>query len=66
MDDPSPRPVARGLSVVGDRWTLLVLRDCFLGVRWFEDFQGRLGMPRLVLGESGIRSIQPVNPRIQA
>ena len=31
--------VARALSVVGDRWTLLVLRDAFLGVRRFEDFQ---------------------------
>jgi DNA-binding HxlR family transcriptional regulator len=38
--------VARALSVVGDRWTLLILRDAFLRVRRFEDFQGRLGMTR--------------------
>src|SRR5262245_21546765 len=31
--------VARSLSVVGDRWTLLVLRDAFLGVRRFAHFQ---------------------------
>ena len=38
--------VARSLAVVGDRWTLLVLRDAFLGVRRFEDFNvtsGRRG-----------------------
>jgi DNA-binding HxlR family transcriptional regulator len=44
-------PVARGLSVVGDRWTMLVLRDCFRGVRRFEDFQRRLGITRHVLTE---------------
>ena len=38
--------VARALSVVGDRWTLLILRDCFLGVRRFEDFRARLGATR--------------------
>jgi DNA-binding HxlR family transcriptional regulator len=38
--------VARALSVVGDRWTLLVLRDAFLGVRRFEDFQADLGLTR--------------------
>ncbi|HAE25898.1 MAG TPA: transcriptional regulator, partial [Hyphomonas adhaerens] len=31
-------PVARTLSVVGDRWTLLILRDCFLGLSRFEQF----------------------------
>ncbi len=38
--------VARTLSVVGDRWTLLVLRDCFLGTRRFEEFQKSIGMSR--------------------
>lgn len=42
-------PVARGLSVIGDRWTMLVLRDCFLGVRRFEQMQERLGITRHVL-----------------
>ena len=44
-------PVARGLSVVGDRWTMLVLRDCFRGVRRFEGFQRRLGITRHVLAD---------------
>ena len=38
--------VARTLSVVGDRWTLLIVRDAFLGTRRFEDFQARLGSTR--------------------
>lgn len=41
-----PCSIARSLSVVGDRWTLLVLRECFLGVRRFEEFQEHLGMAR--------------------
>jgi DNA-binding HxlR family transcriptional regulator len=44
-------PVARGLSVVGDRWTMLVLRDCFLGIRRFEQLQERLGITRHVLAD---------------
>jgi DNA-binding HxlR family transcriptional regulator len=32
--------------VVGDRWTLLILRDAFLGTRRFDLFQARLGMTR--------------------
>jgi DNA-binding HxlR family transcriptional regulator len=38
--------IARTLAVVGDRWTLLVLRDAFLGTRRFEQFQASLGVSR--------------------
>ena len=41
--------IARTVSVIGDRWTLLNLRDCFLRVRRFEDFQERLGITRPIL-----------------
>ena len=41
--------VARTLDVVGDRWTLLVLRDALNGVRRFEELQHRLGAARTVL-----------------
>lgn len=41
--------MARTVSVIGDRWTLLILRDCFLRVRRFEDFQQRLGITRPLL-----------------
>ncbi|MDP3853564.1 helix-turn-helix domain-containing protein, partial [Phenylobacterium sp.] len=44
-----PCSVARTLSVIGDRWTLLVLRECFLRVRRFDDFQERLGIGRPIL-----------------
>jgi DNA-binding HxlR family transcriptional regulator len=43
--------VARALEAVGDRWTMLVLRDAFLGVRRFEDFQRDLGVARNVLAD---------------
>lgn len=43
--------VARTLSVIGDRWTLLILRDCFLRVRRFDDFQERLGIGRPILSD---------------
>jgi DNA-binding HxlR family transcriptional regulator len=41
--------VARALEVVGERWTILILRDAFLGVRRFDDFQRELGIARNVL-----------------
>jgi len=41
--------VAATLSVVGDPWTLLILRDAFAGVRRFDDWQQRLGVARNVL-----------------
>ncbi len=43
--------VARTLAVIGDRWTLLILRDCFLKVRRFDDFQSRLGIGRPILAD---------------
>jgi DNA-binding HxlR family transcriptional regulator len=41
--------LARALEVVGERWTLLVMRDALLGLRRFEEFTGSLGMARNVL-----------------
>jgi DNA-binding HxlR family transcriptional regulator len=43
--------MARTVAVIGDRWTLLILRDCFLRVRRFEDFQARLGLSRAILAD---------------
>jgi DNA-binding HxlR family transcriptional regulator len=43
--------LARTLSLIGDRWTLLILRDCFLRVRRFDDFQARLGIGRPILAD---------------
>lgn len=46
-----PCSLSRSLSVVGDRWTLVILRDCFLGVRRFDEFERRLGITRHVLAD---------------
>jgi DNA-binding HxlR family transcriptional regulator len=44
-------PVARALSVIGDRWTLLIVRDCFLGKSRFDEFQKSLGITRHLLSD---------------
>src|ERR1035438_10649198 len=41
--------VAQTLEVVGDWWTMLVVRDCFLGITRFEAFAERLGIARNIL-----------------
>ena len=41
--------VARCLDVVGEWWSLLIIRDAFLGVTRFDDFQARLGLSRNIL-----------------
>lgn len=42
-------PVARSLDLVGDRWSMLIVRDAFDGVRRFSDFQRGLGVARNIL-----------------
>src|SRR5256885_10938237 len=53
--------LARSFELIGDRWTLLILRSALYGVRRFDDFQADLDLPRSVLSnrlaalvESGI------------
>ena len=41
--------IAGTLELIGERWTLLIVRDAFLGVRRFDDFQRSLGIARNVL-----------------
>lgn len=41
--------VAQCLEVIGEWWTMLIVRDAFLGVRRFDDFSARLGISRNVL-----------------
>lgn len=43
--------LARALDVIGDRWTLLILRDAFLGVRRFEQWQQHLRIARQILAD---------------
>lgn len=44
-----PCPIARAVDVLGDGWTLLILRDAHLGRRRFDDFQRSLGIGRNIL-----------------
>jgi DNA-binding HxlR family transcriptional regulator len=43
--------IARTLSVLGERWTLLVLRQSFIGIKRFEELQRSLGIARNVLAD---------------
>lgn len=43
--------LARALEIIGERWTLLIVRDAFYGVRRFSDFAEHLDIPRAVLAE---------------
>jgi DNA-binding HxlR family transcriptional regulator len=47
--DPDPCSIARTLDLVGEKWSLLVLREVFSGVRRFDDLRRRTGAPRQVL-----------------
>jgi DNA-binding HxlR family transcriptional regulator len=42
-------PIGRAAEVIGDRWTLLLLREVFQGVRRFDDLRVRTAIPRQVL-----------------
>lgn len=61
-------PIARALDVVGDWWTLMIVRDAFTGVRRFSDFQRSLGLAKNVLSarlsmlvEEGIFEVRPAS-----
>lgn len=58
--------VARSMDLLGEQWTILIVRDAFFGVRHFDDFQRGLGIARNVLSdrlgklvEAGVLSRQP-------
>ena len=61
-------PVARSLDLIGDRWSLLIVRNAFDGTRRFGDFQHDLGVARSVLAdrlkrlvEAGILTVAPAS-----
>jgi len=43
--------IAQCLEVVGEWWSMLIVRDAFMGVTRFDDFQARLGISRNVLNQ---------------
>lgn len=49
--DAIPCPIAQAMSVIGDSWTLLLLRDAMRGCTKFEEFQQRTGASRAVISE---------------
>ena len=51
-------PVARSLSILGDRWTLLIIRNALLNTKRFDDFHEQLGMTRHLLAERLNRLIE--------
>jgi DNA-binding HxlR family transcriptional regulator len=61
-------PIARSLDVIGDWWSLLIIRDALLGVRRFSEFQKSLGLARNILTvrlrtlvEQGILKMAPAS-----
>ncbi|MDP3400905.1 MAG: helix-turn-helix domain-containing protein [Brevundimonas sp.] len=62
--------IAATLEVIGDPWTLLVIRDAFQGVSRFEQWQDRLGLARNVLAarlkslvQHGVLEVRPYSVR---
>lgn len=49
FDRPGAPAIARTLKVIGDRWSSLVIRECFLGTRRFKDFEQALGIAPNIL-----------------
>ena len=44
-------PIARTLAILGDRWTLLIIRNAFMKTCRYDDFQKQLGITRHLLAE---------------
>ena len=49
--EDEPCSIARSVAIVGDRWTLLILRECFVGLTKFDAFEKRLGLSKRILSE---------------
>ena len=48
---PKVDPATRALNLVGERWTMLILREAFFGVRRYAQFAQALGIPRPTLSD---------------
>lgn len=49
--DKVPCPLAQGMAVIGDAWTMLILRDAIRGVARFDDFQQSTRVSRAILSD---------------
>lgn len=61
-------PVARTLEAIGDRWSLMIVRDAFDDIRRFSEFQKSLGVAKNILAsrlkalvEVGVFEVQPAS-----
>ena len=72
MENASPKnsecPVARTLNVIGDRWSLMIIRDAFDNIRRFSEFQKSLGVAKNILAsrlkalvEVGVFDVRPAS-----
>lgn len=59
-------PVARTVDIVGDKWSLLIIRDAFDGIRRFSQFQRDLGIAKNILAarlrdlvDAGVLRVEP-------
>nr|WP_043301602.1 helix-turn-helix domain-containing protein [Pseudomonas sp. M47T1] len=66
--ETSECPVARAMEAIGERWSLLIIRDAFDGVRRFGDFHKSLGLAKNILSarlkllvELGVFEVQPAS-----
>ena len=57
-------PLAQALRVVGDQWTLMIVRDALGGVRRFEGFQKSLGLSRNLLTQR-LRQLEEENRKLK-
>ncbi len=69
LADPLNCSVAATLEIIGEGWTLLIIREAFLGTRRFADFQHHLGIARNILSDRlkkltrhGILKRAPIGP----
>lgn len=72
VEDSSPHssecPVARTLEAIGDRWSLMIIRDAFDDIRRFSEFQKSLGVAKNILAsrlktlvEVGVFDVRPAS-----
>jgi DNA-binding HxlR family transcriptional regulator len=49
LERPANCSIARTMEILGERWTMLIMREAFYGVRRFSDMQRNLGIARNIL-----------------
>lgn len=56
--DTIPCPIAQAMTVIGDAWTMLIVRDALWGATRFEDFQSRTKASRAVVSDRLARLVE--------